>query len=76
MFGIVHYAAFIGASILLNLTPGADTIYILTKSATGGRKCGIASALGISTGILVHTVLAALGLSVILSSSAVLFGIV
>lgn len=73
MFGIVNYGAFIAASVLLNVTPGADTIYILTKSASGGRKQGIASALGISSGILIHTVLVSLGLSVILATSAMAF---
>jgi threonine/homoserine/homoserine lactone efflux protein len=73
VFGISNYGVFILAGIMLNLTPGIDTIYILTKSISGGRRHGIASALGISTGCLVHTVLAALGLSLILLSSAELF---
>lgn len=73
MFGIVGYKMFLLSGILLNLTPGSDTVYILTRAGVGGRKKGIASALGISTGILIHTVLAALGLSVILAKSAALF---
>lgn len=73
MFGIVGYKMFLLSGILLNLTPGSDTIYILTRAGVGGRRKGIASALGISTGILIHTVLAALGLSVILASSAAAF---
>lgn len=75
MFGIINYKIFLLSGILLNLTPGSDTVYILTRAGVGGRKKGIASALGISTGILIHTVLAALGLSVILASSAMLFNI-
>lgn len=75
MFGIVGYKMFVISGILLNLTPGSDTVYILTRAGVGGRKKGIASALGISTGILIHTVLAALGLSVILAKSAVLFNV-
>ncbi len=75
MFGIVGYFSFVLSSVLLNITPGADTVYILTRSAVGGRKTGIVSALGISTGILIHTVLAALGLSAILASSKLLFNI-
>lgn len=73
MYGIINLESFIIASILLNLTPGVDTIYILTKSASGGKKQGIASALGISSGILVHTVLVSLGLSAILATSAIAF---
>ncbi len=75
MFGIIGYGSFVISSILLNLTPGADTIYVLSRSAIGGRRVGVASALGICTGILSHTMLASFGLSVILSSSAVAFNI-
>ena len=75
MLGIINYPGFLLSAILLNLTPGADTIYILSKTAVGGRRRGIVSALGISTGCLVHTVLAALGLSAILSSSATAFNL-
>lgn len=70
MPGIVNYGGFVLAALLLNITPGADTIYILSRAASGGRRCGVVSALGISTGILGHTVLAALGLSAILAVSA------
>lgn len=75
MLGIEHYTGFVVSSILLNLTPGADTIYIISRSLAGGRRQGVASALGISTGILIHTVLVALGLSALLASSPVAFGI-
>ena len=73
MFGIIGYGSFVLSSILLNITPGADTIYILTNSLVSGRKNGVISDLGISTGILIHTVLAALGLSVILAESVIAF---
>lgn len=73
MFGVVGYQSFVLSAVLLNLTPGADTIYILSKAAVGGRKKGIASALGISSGVLIHTLLASLGLSVILAKSALAF---
>lgn len=76
MFGIVGYWGFVASSVLLNMTPGSDTVYVLTRSAVGGRKTGIISALGISGGILIHSVLAAFGLSVILAQSALAFNIV
>lgn len=76
MFGITGYGLFLISSILLNLTPGADTIYILGSSISNGRKAGILSALGVSTGCLVHTTLAGLGLSVILAKSALAFNLV
>jgi threonine/homoserine/homoserine lactone efflux protein len=76
MFGIINYKIFILSSILLNLTPGADTIYILGKGISKGRKAAIISALGISTGCLIHTLLAGFGLSIILSKSLIAFNII
>jgi threonine/homoserine/homoserine lactone efflux protein len=76
VFGIEHYTAFVLAGILLNLTPGADTLYILTRSIAQGRKAGLYSVLGISTGCLVHTSLAAFGLSLILRESVLAYSIV
>lgn len=73
MFGISHYEIFIITGIILNLTPGSDTIYILSRSIAQGNKAGFYACLGISTGCAVHTVLAALGLSVILAQSAMAF---
>ena len=76
MFGIENYLGFVLAAILLNLTPGTDTMYIITRSVSQGNKAGLYSVLGIVTGILVHTVLAALGLSIILANSPLAFTIV
>lgn len=76
MFGIINYKLFILSSILLNLTPGSDTIYILGKGISNGKKAAIISALGISVGCLVHTILAAFGLSAVLSKSILAFNIV
>ena len=73
MFGIQHFEIFFIAGILLNLTPGSDTIYILSRSIAQGQQAGIYSVLGISSGIAIHTILAALGLSIILSTSAIAF---
>jgi RhtB (resistance to homoserine/threonine) family protein len=76
MNGIIHFETFLLAGILLNLTPGNDTIFILSKSIGQGRKAGIVSALGIGTGSFVHTLLAAFGLSVIIAKSILLFNII
>jgi threonine/homoserine/homoserine lactone efflux protein len=73
MFGMIHYEMFLVASIILNITPGSDTIYVLSRSIAQGRLTGIYSVLGTSAGCVIHTVLAALGLSVILAQSAVVF---
>jgi RhtB (resistance to homoserine/threonine) family protein len=73
MFGIHDFGLFLAAGILLNLTPGPDTVYILGRSIAQGRKAGIASALGICVGSIFHSCAAALGLSAILATSAVAF---
>jgi RhtB (resistance to homoserine/threonine) family protein len=76
MTGIVHFETFLLAGILLNLTPGNDTIFILVKSIGQGKKAGIVSTLGIATGGIGHTMLAAFGLSVIIAKSILLFNII
>jgi len=76
MTGIIHFETFLLTGILLNLTPGNDTLFILTKSLGQGKKAGIISALGIGTGSIVHTILAAFGLSVIIAKSILVFNII
>jgi threonine/homoserine/homoserine lactone efflux protein len=73
MLGIHHYWLFIATAILLIITPGQDTFFILGRSLSGGRGAGIAAALGVSAGTVVHTVLAALGLSALLATSPYAF---
>ena len=73
MLGIHDFGLFLTVGVLLNLTPGPDTAYILGRSIAQGREAGIASALGISAGTIFHTCAAALGLSAILAMSAVAF---
>jgi threonine/homoserine/homoserine lactone efflux protein len=74
MFGIHNFTLFLAAGIVLNLTPGPDTAYILGRSIAQGRDAGVASALGIGVGSILHTCAAALGLSAILATSAFAFG--
>ncbi|MFD9365177.1 LysE family translocator [Priestia megaterium] len=73
MYGIINYEAFLLTGILLNLIPGADTMYIVGRSMSQGRKAGVYSVLGIITGSLVHTLFVAFGLSLILVKSVFLF---
>ena len=73
MFGIDNYPGFIMAGILLNIAPGTDTFYIISRSISQGTKAGVVSALGVCSGAVCHTLFAALGLSVILTTSATLF---
>ena len=73
MLGIHGYWLFLVSGILLNLTPGQDTMFILGRSLTGGVRAGVAAALGILVGSIGHTLLAALGLSAILATSSLAF---
>jgi len=64
---------YIVASLALIATPGQDMIYVITRSLAQGRFAGVCSAIGVCTGILVHTALAALGVGAILQASETLF---
>jgi threonine/homoserine/homoserine lactone efflux protein len=64
---------YVVASLALIATPGQDMIYVITRSLAQGRVAGLASALGVCLGILVHTALAALGVGAILQASEALF---
>lgn len=66
---------FVFSALLLNITPGPDTLYIVGRSSTQGFKAGATAALGISAGIMVHVAAAALGLSAILAASASAFAL-
>lgn len=57
------FTAFMAAAVALNLTPGPDMTYVATRTLAEGRAAGVASALGIGAGSLIHTILAAFGLS-------------
>jgi threonine/homoserine/homoserine lactone efflux protein len=73
MPGVHDLALFVASGILLNLTPGADTLYIVTRATTLGRKAGAVAALGIAAGCCLHIVAAGLGLSALLATSAAAF---
>ena len=64
---------FLGAVIVLNLTPGADVAFTMASGLKGGKRSGIAAAIGITTGSLLHTVLAAFGLAAVLISYPIAF---
>jgi len=73
MLGIHHYWLFISTAIVLVLTPGQDTFFILGRSIASGRAAGVAAALGITAGSVIHTLLAAVGLSALLATSPYAF---
>ena len=76
MPGIHDFGLFILSGLLLNIAPGPDTAYIVGRSLQLGWRGGVAAALGVSTGCLVHVFAAAIGLSALLVTSATAFTVV
>lgn len=75
-YSLTHWATFLTAAVLLNLSPGPDMAFILGQTAKRGVKSGFAAMFGIWTGAFIHVIFAALGLSAILATSAMAFSIV
>ncbi|CAM2779112.1 LysE family translocator [Paenibacillus sediminis] len=73
MFSISSLLLFIGAAILLIVVPGPDLIFAITQGISNGKKAGVYTALGLSFGNIIHTLAAALGLSIIFQTSAIVF---
>jgi threonine/homoserine/homoserine lactone efflux protein len=67
------FALFVGVSWALIIAPGPDMLYVITRGMVYGRRAGLLSAVGVICGILVHTTLAAFGLTLIFQTSAFAF---
>lgn len=65
--------SFLAVSILLTLAPGPDILFVIAQSMSNGRKAGIMTALGLASGVIVHTLAAALGITAVLYNSAFAF---
>jgi threonine/homoserine/homoserine lactone efflux protein len=64
---------FVATSLLVIATPGQDMILVMSRSVAQGPTAGVLTAAGVSTGLVGHTLLAALGLGAILRTSELLF---
>ena len=76
MFGIHEIWLFVISGLLLNVTPGPDTAYIVGRSVQLGWRGGVVAALGIGAGCLLHVFAAAIGLSALLAASSAAFMLV
>ena len=76
MFNFQNLYLFFVASLLLNLAPGNDMMYVASRSISQGVKAGIVSCAGIFTGCFVHILAAVFGLSIIIAKSAYLFQLI
>ena len=76
MLGITHFSFFLLSCVALSVTPGPDSAFVVARSIAGGRKAGLASALGVATGCCVHLTATVLGLAAIIAASVEAFTIV
>ena len=67
---------FLTASAILTISPGPDIIYVMVQGMANGKKHGFVTALGLATGIIIHTSLVAFGVSAIIKNSETLFFII
>lgn len=75
-FGILHFVLFLSSVLIFTLTPGLDTVFVLNRAVSQGKQIGIMAGLGVATGVVVHTFLAAFGLAAIVAKSAWLFTLI
>jgi len=68
-----HWLPFLVAITVLTMSPGMDAIIVMRNAAAGGWRLGFLTSLGVCMGLFAHTTVSALGLSVILLSSASVF---
>src|SRR5882724_715928 len=76
MLGTQNLGLFLLTALVLNATPGVDLLLTLARTLQGGMRAGFAAALGISSGCIVHTLAAALGLAALLAASAFAFTVI
>ena len=73
MLDLEILSAFFITSILLALVPGPDNLFVLTQSMLQGKKAGFIVVLGLCTGLLFHTFMVVVGLSVLFQTSIIAF---
>jgi threonine/homoserine/homoserine lactone efflux protein len=67
---------FLLTSALLTIAPGPDNLYVLTRGIAQGRIAALAAALGFTSGLIGHTLLAVFGLAAVIRSSELLFSLI
>ena len=64
---------FLGSSMALTVAPGPDNIFVVTQGMARGRRAALVTAWGMCSGVTVHTLAAAAGISALFYSSALAF---
>jgi threonine/homoserine/homoserine lactone efflux protein len=75
MFGTHGLALFALTTLVVNATPGVDMMFLLTRTLQQGVRGGLAAALGIAAGCVLHSLAATFGLAALLAASAAAFGV-
>lgn len=76
MTDFTYWMLFFSAALALNLSPGPDLIYVITRTVAQGTKVGLASAAGLWTGAFIHVLAVAFGLSTVLMTSVKAFTVI
>ncbi|WP_457352431.1 LysE family translocator [Roseateles sp. P5_D6] len=76
MLGTHDLALFAATVFVLNATPGVDMAYTVASTLRGGWRQGVAAAVGIMAGCVLHSLAAAFGLAALLATSAEAFTVV
>lgn len=76
MFDFENFYLFLLASLLLNLAPGNDMLFVFSRTLSHGTKGGIYSSIGVFLGCIFHIVLAAVGLSAIIMKFSIAYDII
>ena len=71
-----YWILFLSSAILLNIAPGPDMMYLISRTISHGKQVGFATVLGLGTGAMVHTLFVSLGISAIITTSLVAFRII
>jgi threonine/homoserine/homoserine lactone efflux protein len=69
----VNWLLFVATSLVLIITPGQDMVLVMSRSIAQGAAAGVATLSGVCSGLVVHTVIAALGLSALIRTSEWLY---
>lgn len=74
MIDPILFLAFVPAALALNLTPGADMMFCFAQGVRSGPRAAIAASAGVSLGVLIHVLLAGLGLGALMAAFPWVFG--
>jgi len=75
MIDTSYWFLFLSAALALNLSPGPDLFFVLSRTLGHGRRVGLAAVAGVCSGAMVHVTAAALGLSLLLATAPTLFAV-